>query len=213
MAEVKVYGEVGPTRAGDGAVVPLRQLGNGALAVAAIQGKYTEPMLRGKMFYANSVARAMSLPATAEIGLIVWNPPDSGVVLALHKYSARVIVTSATLTGIDLAHGYQTTSPTSVTAADETGATVLGSSLVPGKAKAYAIATVLVAPTVAMGLLHNTAAIAVTGVDAVQGDFEGLFGVLPGGFVCFAAAGAAAAASGANASLTWEEIPLPVYAS
>lgn len=194
--------------AADGSKNPPRGDRQGALITTTAHGKYTEAAFRGNLCFSYSAVRATSVPATAMIGNIVWNPPGSGIVLALQKWTAQIGVTSATCKGVSLAYGAQAITPTTVTAADSYGSTFLNAGS-PGNcvAKAYAIATLLVVPTVVMNLHHNTAAIATTGVDIMQGDLEGMFIVPPGYIVCLAALGAAVAAAGMTSTITWEEIP------
>jgi hypothetical protein len=161
------------------------------------------------MFFSYSAVRATSLAGTSLIGNVVFNPPDSGVNLAMMSWQSQIVVTSATTTGIGFAVGYQTTTPTTVTAADATGCTFLQQpTLLTGKAKAYSIATVLTAPVVFMPLHHNTAAIAVTGIDQAYGDLDGSIIVPPGHFIAMVALGAAVAAAGHTSYMTWEEVPL-----
>ena len=202
-------GRAGVARFGDGQSTLDTRLGQqGDLVMSELHGRYYEQAVRKNVYFSLCVARATSLPATASIGSIVFNPPDSGVNLAISKWQSQVIATSATLTGIGLAVGYQPTTPTTVTAADATGSTYLTQpTLLTGKAKAYAIATVLVAPVMVAMLHHNTAAINTVGIDQASGDFEGQLIVPPGGFICFAATGAAAAASGHTSWISWEEVP------
>lgn len=180
----------------------------GALVITPAHGKYTEAALQDKLKFSYCAVRATSVPATSMIGNIVWNPPGSGVVLAMKKWTAQIQVTSATCTGITLAYGAQAITPTSTTIANSYGCTNLNAGS-PGHcvAKAYAIGTLLVVPTVVMNLCHNTAAIATTGMDKMSGDLDGMFIVHPGYIVCLAALGAAVAASGMTSTLTWEEIP------
>ena len=180
----------------------------GALVVTQASGKYKEASRRSHLCFSYSAARATSVPATAMIGNIVWNPPGSGVLLSLATWSVQIQVTSATCLGISLAYGAQAIIPTGITVADSYGSTFLNAGS-PGncKAKAYSIATLLVIPTVVANLFHNTAAIEVVGVDKMKGDFEGLWTVPPGYLVCLASLGAAVAAAGMTSTLTWEEIP------
>jgi len=194
--------------AADGTKNPARSDRQGALVTTPAHGKYTEAAFRNKMCFSYCAARATSLPATSMIGNIVWNPPGSGVVLAMGPWTAQIQVTSATCFGIGIAYGAQAIEPTSTTVANAYGSTFLNAGS-PGNctAKAYAIATLLVVPTMVMNLYHNTAAIATTGVDIMRGDLEGQFIVAPGYVVCMAAISAAVAASGMTSTLTWEEIP------
>ena len=192
----------------DGAKHPPRSDRQGAAIISQAHGKYTEAAFRGNLKFSYCYARATSLPSTSMIGNIVWNPPGSGKVLAMGPWTAQIQVTSASCLGIGLAYGAQAITPTTVTLADSFGSTFLNAGS-PGNsiAKAYAIATLLVAPTVVMNLWHNTVAIATTGVDIMRGDLEGMFIVPPGYIICMAAIGAAVAAAGMTSTLTWEEIP------
>jgi hypothetical protein len=180
----------------------------GDLVTSELHGRYYEQAVRKNVFFSLSLVRATSLISTSAIGNIVWNPPDSGVNLALQKWTSIISVTSATCTGIALAVGYQTTTPTGLTAIDATGATYLQQpTFLTGRAKAYAIATMLIAPVLVTLLHHNTAAINTVGGDQFSGDLEGSIIVPPGHYICMAALGAAAAASGHSSYLSWEEVP------
>ena len=192
----------------DGAKNPARSDRQGALVIADAHGRYTEAAFRQKMCFSYCAARATSVPATAMIGNIVWNPPGSGVVLAMGPWTAQIQVTSATCFGIGLAYSAQAITPTTTTVADSYGSTYLNAGS-PGNcnAKCYAIGTLLVVPTMVMNLYHNTAAIATTGVDIMAGDLQGQFIVPPGYVVCLAAINATVAAAGMTSTLTWEEIP------
>lgn len=202
-------GRAGVARFGDGQSTLDQRLGQqGDLIVSALHADYYEQAARKNIFFSLESARPTSLVGTAMIGNIIWNPPDSGVNLALLQWQSQVIVTSATTTGIGLAVGYQPTVPTTVTAADATGSTFLQQpTFLAGKAKAYAIATVLIAPVLFVPLHHNTAAIATTGGDQFSGNFDGSIIVPPGCFVAMAAIGAAVAAAGHTSWISWEEVP------
>lgn len=205
----------GIVRYGDGfPVVDDRIDQQGAKVVTQLHADGYEQAVRGNTFFSHCIARATSLPATAMIGNIVWNPPDSGVNLSLRRWASMIHATSATCTGIVLAVGYQSAAPLTVTVADQSGSTHIRLSgaaqnvLVKGKAQAYAIATMLFAPVVIWLLHHNTAAIATTGEDQMGENLEGSFIIPPGYFMCVAAQGAAAAAAAHTSSLLWEEIPI-----
>lgn len=195
----------GKTKAGV-ALAPI--LGtDGILYARGSGGKYAEATLAGRMCFSYCAARATSIPATAQIGNIVWNPPGSGVNLVFGPWSAQIQVASATTLGITFGYTAQAITPTTTTVSDAYGTTLLNAGS-PGNctAKAYAIATLLVAPTPVMNLFHNTASIAVTGVDQIHGDFEGLFICAPGYAVALSAITAAVAAVGMTSTLTWEEV-------
>lgn len=199
---------VGLQNVADGTVHDARSDRTGAAVITQAHGKYAEAARHEKMCFSYCAARATSVPATAQIGNIVWNPPGSGVLLAMAKWTAQIEVTSATALGITFGYTAQAITPTTVTVADASGNCFLGASS-PGNmhAKAYAIGTLLVAPTPVMNLFHNTAAINTVGVDQVDGDFEGMFIVPPGYVVALSAITAAIAAAGMTSTLTWEEIP------
>ena len=203
----------GNIRYGDGFPVADLRIGQqGDLIDSQLNPAYYEQAARGNTFFSTSLARATSLPATAMVGNVVWNPPDSGVNCVITKWQSSMHATSATCTGIMLGVGYQTTQPTTVTVADTVGSTFVrlngatNAVLVAPKAKGFAIATMLFAPVVVWHLHHNTAAIATTGVDSMQGDLQGAIIVPPGGYFCVVAQGAAAAAASHSSSLMWEEV-------
>ena len=201
---------VGVQKAGDGGRVVGRAGHTGEVIVSQLHGRYYEQARRGNLFTSYVATVATSVPATATIGNMVWNPPGSGVYLSMLKWTSQIVATSAACTGIVLAGGYQTTTPTTVTAATFTGRTLINKTTqVEGAAKAYSVATVITIPLVVVVLHHNTAAIATTGEDVIAGDLEGSIVVDEGGFVTMAALGGAAAASAHTSSLMWEEIPKP----
>lgn len=178
------------------------------LLITGLRGRYAEMARRGMYYTSYVTAVATSLAATATIGNMVWNPPGSGVRLELAKWTSNIVATSASCTGIGIAGGYQTTTPTTVTAATVTGSTrIAATTLSAGKALAYSIATVLTAPVVIAVLHHNTAAINTVGAEQMSGDFEGSIVVEEGGFVTLVSFGAAAAASAHTSSIGWIEVP------
>lgn len=205
----------GVVKLGDSVPAADVRLGQqGDQLISSLHADYYEQAVRKNLFFSHSIARATSLPATAMIGNILWNPPDSGVNLALVKWASSVHVTSATCTGILLAAGYSASAPTTTTVADNSGSTFLNLSgatnniFVKGKVQAYALATFLIAPVAVCLLHHNTAAIATTGVDGMFDEPKGIWVVPPGGFLCVAAQGAAAAAASHTSTLVWEEVPV-----
>ena len=180
----------------------------GELVLTELLPRYSTLVKLGKVFTARSALQTLSVAGTAMTGLIVWNssPAGSGVDLHLLKASGNVAVTSATLTGIAVAYGKgQVSTPGTVTAAVQSN-DYIGGGL--GYGTAYTIATMTNAPVAQYDVLHNTAAIAVTGEDSgFQLDFEGSIIVPPQQYVTFVALGAASAASAVNLSLKWAELP------
>lgn len=199
----------------DGVTIDNLRIGQqGEQIISQLHADGYEQAVRRNTYMSSSIARATSLVGTAMVGHILWNPPDSGVNAVIRRWSSSVHVTSATMTGVWLAVGYQATTPTGLTAVDITGSTLLTlqgaaqNTLRAGKVRAYAAATLLVAPVLLWLLHHNTAAIATTGVDKMSDNYEGSFILPPGGILCFAAQGAAAAAAAHSSSLLWEEVPV-----
>ncbi len=200
--------KTGPVSSSDGAVNVARTDNQGAAVVTQANGAYAEGSIRKNIFFSYCAARATSVPAQAQIGNIVWNPPGSGVNLSMLLWTAQIQVTSATTLGITIGYSAQATTPSTATVANSSGCTYLdASSPGYGKAKAYAIGTIVTAPTVIMNLFHNTAAIQTVGVDQMHGDLEGLFTLPPGYVIALSAITAAVAAVGMTSTLTWEEIP------
>lgn len=204
--QVRTALEVGPRVAGDGSIVNMRGDRQGAGVVTQLHGKYTEAALRGKIFYSHVPSAAMSAPATSAIGNIVWNPPGSGTLLSLLKWSILYRVTDADAMNVDLCYSPQATTPTSVTAAT-TGCSRLGiNGATTGVAKAYSIGTIVTAAVPIYNLCHLTAAINTVGEYQVEGDFEGSI-IVPPGYLVSLHTAVAAAAAGIGSSLMWEEIP------
>lgn len=140
------------------------------------------------------------------VGLQLWNSSNN-VNLLILKYGSNIVVTSATQTGVVLAAGSgQVSAPTSQTAVDRHQCNFLGAPL--GVGLPYAAGTFTNAPVAFKDVLHNTAAIATTGIDSVQYDAEGLILVPPQSWICFAAVGAAGAAASNNHWIDWLEQPI-----
>lgn len=163
----------------------------------------------GYLFTLQVSAVATSLPSTSTVGTFLWNPPGSGVQLFLLDWTSQIVATSATCTGIGLATGFQTTTPTSITAATSAGNTIAqGVTRTPDATTVTAsVATVLTAPILVHTLHHNTAAINTVGMEEITGDLKGAFMLPEGGFAHLCALGAAAAASGHTSSLMYARIP------
>lgn len=176
--------------------------------VSPLLGEYSALAARGWLYSAYTTAVALSLPATATIGCMVWNPPGSGVNIFLLEWASQIYVTDVDCTGVVLAVGYQTTTPTTTTAATFYGRLSVDQvTAVPGGAKAFNIATVLTAPLACALLHHSTAAINTVGQEQMSGSFKGGIMLKEGGFATTAAHGAAAGASGWAGHLIFAEIP------
>lgn len=206
LTEVKA----GLVKAGDGVPTVARSSQQGDLIVSQLHGSMYEQAVRGNLGFSMVMDAAMSVStATAQIGNIVWNPPNSGVNLSLRKWAVQNTVTDINATQSVLCVGYQAIPPTSITAATSSGSTLLAQpTLTPVKARAYSIATVLIAPVIVMPLTQIYAAINTVGEEAFAGDIDGLFTIGPGGFVTISTTVGAAATAGVCSFLSWEEVPL-----
>lgn len=197
--------------------LPLLGLGQQNMGGDTLGGQYVTELLppraalarAGYLYMVQVSAVATSLPATATVGNFIWNPPGSGVNLFLLDWTSQIVATSATLTGIGLALGFQTTTPTAITGATSAGNTIAqGVTRTPDPTTVTAsIATVLTAPILVHTLHHNTAAINTVGMEEITGDLKGAFMLPEGGFSHLCALGAAAAASGHTSSLMYARIP------
>jgi len=201
----------GPVTSSDGAINPGRTDRQAAAVITGAHGSYAEGAGRKNIYFSYVAAVATTVPATTFLGNLVWNPPDSGVVLSMLKWSSQIQVGAAAAElGITIGYSAQAVTPTSTpVVADASGSTFLGAgSPSSGKAKAYKDCDITVAITPVMNLHHITAAIALTGVDQVDGDFRGLWTIPPGYLVGLQAITNAIDAAGHTSTLTWEEIPV-----
>ena len=205
---VSMKGKEGEQKLGGGVEAVPRLGKTGEFIFSQAHGKYYEAASRGRLFYSHSAARAMSAPATAAIGNIVWNPPGSGVNLSFCMASIIYLVDDADARAVDLCYSVQATVPGSVTVANASGPCLLGAVGVSnGKAKAYSIATILVAGTPILSLGEIGTAKLSLGTTLNLIDLGGLIVCPPGYLVtlhCIAAAGTA----GVTSDLVWEEVPI-----
>lgn len=198
---------VGEQNAANGAVITQRGGKLGDAIVSQLHGKYHEMALSRRLFYSHSPAVAMSAPATASIGNIIWNPPDSGVVLALGKWSVTYQAADITALACDLCYSAQATLPTTATAST-TGCNYLAAVGIGGsKAKAYTLCTITTAPTPIYRLALFAVAVLDLGMDQCEGDFEGGI-IVPPGYLVTPACLDTAAASGVTTTFWWTEIPI-----
>ena len=161
---------------------------------------------RKTVFSARAALQATSLVGVTMVGLTLWNSStDKNLVIT--KLGGNIVATSATQTGVILASGAgQLIAPTSPTAVTVKNA-FIGAAV--GAGQAFSTGTYVNAPTATIDLVHNTAAIATTGID--QGyllDLEGSIIIQPQCYIAFAAVGAAGAASSNNHWVMWTEVPI-----
>jgi len=198
--------KVGDQYYNDGSVINFRGEKQGALVNQNAHGRYTEPAMRRTIYFNQANAVAMSAPSTTALGNIVWNPPNSGKLLSLNKWSIMCQVTDANADLFQLGYSAQLTLPATTTASTF-GCTYLGvSGVTPGVARGYAATTLEVAVTPIFNMGNITAAIATTGEDIIQGSFDGGI-IVPPGTVIHICCVAAAAAAGVTSTIWWEEIP------
>lgn len=185
---------------------PLRADQLGGLIGSA--GDYKDVTLGGKHYFAFCKDQNVALyTALNAIGLILYNPPTSGVNCVLNKWAINVWATSAGMLGMVLAVGTQPTLPTGLTAATLTGQTLLTGStgLSAGSAAAYSVATII-APVAVWSLFQNAIAIDTEGSELMAGDLQGAFASAPG--TCVVIGALAAAGVTVDIGLTWEEVPV-----
>jgi hypothetical protein len=192
-----------------GVEVPILLESDGR-AIIKTGGKYAHDALNSNTFFANALAMEIALyTETAAVGLIIYNPPLSGVNLVWNKWAATVWATSIALTGVVLAVGLQPTTPTTPTVAPITGGTLLAgsttASLAKSKAIAYSIATII-APVLVWPLFHNTVAISTIGSEMTKGDLDGMFASAPGTCTVLGALGAAGV--DLDLAIGWTEVPV-----
>lgn len=199
MSDLQVRG---PIWGGTGSPVPFTATSSGAQRVSDAHAKYQDAMLQKNMFSGgNQAAQAVSVAlATTYTGLLLYNPIGSGKILVPNKVKFALSVAPAAIATIGLISGFQTAAPTGLTAApvknNQIGNSVTGAGLL------YSAATILT-PVWAMQLRDGFTAAALPS-PAIGIDLEGIFGILPGGFIAF---GALTAITGLG-FMSWEEVPL-----
>lgn len=196
-------GQVGPQFGADGSQLPFRQGRAGEAIVQELHGRYFEAMSRGLSFSAaNQAAQAVSVAlATTYTGLCLYNPLNSGKVLVPLKVKYALSVAPAAIATIGLISGFsgtggvttQTTKLVPVSTQIGNGTTPVGIAM---------SAATIVTPTWLAHLEDGFTAGALPGPRMLT-DLEGVYGILPGGFI---AIGALTAITGLG-SITWEEIP------
>lgn len=201
-----IYGLVGEQNNASGTMPPLAAGRQGELLTSDLHVLGYHQAKRDRLQFAYVAPGVLSAAGTAMTGLILWNGSAVND-LVLVRANLVVSVTSASLTGIGLgstAAGAQTTAPTSTTGVTRSGSCRLGGAA--GSGVPYSVATTLAVTTFAT-LMHNTAAIATTGVDSVTVDLTG-FVIPPWTAVALTAIGAASASAAVQATILWEEVPV-----
>ena len=198
---------VGDQRNTDGSLCNLRAGKTGEGVFTQAHARLYEAASRRKIFYNHAPAVAMSAPATAAIGNIIWNPPDSGVLLAIGKISAAYLVTDADALTINLCYSAQATLPTTTSGSTQGCGYIGAVGTSQGIAKGYGIATITTAATPICHLFRLTAGIQTVGVETSWVDLEGSV-IIPPGFLLSLHSIAAAGAAGVTSTVWWEEVPI-----
>lgn len=207
---MQIHGTTGqPGKKSDGSLTPFRAGNLGEQIVQELHGRYYETTYRGNAYYAYSSAASAVAPTTANVGLQLWNPPNSGINVVVFKVNAQIIVTSASALAIGLYGGVlQPNAPTSQTAISTSGSTIFGNQKSPIALPTKA-GTFVKTPTLIFPFMHVTAAIAVTGEDnAGYMDFEGSVVCTPGNYLAICPVAGSTGTSALNSAILWEEVPI-----
>lgn len=180
----------------------LRAAASGELVTIDGHARYQEAVYQGNMYSAaNQAAQAVSIAlATTYTGLMLYNPIGSQIKLVMNKAKFALTVAPAAIASIGLISGFQTAAPTGLTAVS-VRSNLIGNSAT-GSGLAYSAATIAT-PVWTAQLVDGFTAAALPAPSPVT-DLEGLYVILPGGFVAF---GALTAVTGLG-WISWEEIPL-----
>ena len=193
-----------PQTAADGVQVNARAGKTGEQVIQQLHGRFWEQSYRGNIFTAaNQAAQAVSVAlATAYTGLGLYNPLGSGVILVPLRGKYALTVAPAGIASLGLIAAWAATGGVT---AQTTKLNIQSSQI--GNAKsgagiALSVATI-VTPTWISQQVDGFTAAALPAPSPIT-EFEGLWGILPGGFVAF---GALTAVTGLG-FLAWEEVPL-----
>lgn len=187
-----------------GGIGTLRGGNAGDLIVSELHGRYFEQSSRGQIFtIANQAAQAVSAAlATTYTGLCLYNPPNSGKILVPLKVKYALSVAPAAIATIGLIQGFSMTGGvTAQTALVTPVSNVIGGQ--DGVGIGLSQATI-VTPTWLAHLVDGFTAAALP-APTVPIELEGLYSILPGGFI---AIGALTAVTGLG-WMTYEEVDIP----
>lgn len=202
---LQVSGKVGPSssNAADGAATEFRLGHTGEVIVQELHGRYAETMMRGAVYSAaNQSAQAVSAAlATTYTGLCLYNPVNSGKILVPLKVKYALTVAPAAIASIGLICGFAATGGVTAQTTKLTIQSAQIGNVGTGVGIALSAATI-VTPTWLQQLQDGFTAAALPNPTPLT-DLEGVFGILPGGFI---AVGALTAVTGLG-SMVWEELP------
>lgn len=183
---------------------PLRKGRTGSLVATDAHGRYYEGSSRGAIYTAaNQAAQAVTVAlATTYTGILLYNPPGSGKLLNLLKIKYALSVAPAAIATIGLLGGFSATG--GVTA--QTTKLAVQSARIGDTSAGAGIAlsaATIVTPTWIFQLEDGFTAAALPNPTLLT-DLEGMFSILPGGFLGI---GALTAVTGLG-SIAWEEVPV-----
>lgn len=200
---------VGPQLAADGAVIGSRAGRLGDQIVSELNGRYYEQTSRSRTFGAFAIVTAPVIFSTAAGtgGPLVWNPPTSGVNLAVLAITCGITVVTTVAAALGLTGNTgQTSAPTSTTAIDQRTNCLIG-----GQASIstpYRVGTPTNAGGFFMPLLQlGTGALTVEDVNMGFIDIGGLIVAPPGSWVSIAAS-ATATTTVAQLGMFYAEVPV-----
>lgn len=190
----------------DGTDVQARAGRTGDMIVSELHGRYFEQMRAGRMFSAaNQAATTTSAAlATGYLGLLVYNPVGSNKILVPNKVKLALAAAPAAWSIIGLLGGFAATG--GVTA--QTTPLTVQSNQIGNSSKGVGIAlasATIVTPTVIFTLSDGITAAGIPAA-SLPYDLEGVFGILPGGFIGIYTQTATSSISG----MSWEEVDLPL---
>ncbi len=173
--------------------------------VSEIHGRWYTAAYRQKLFRGSTAATGLTIPISTSTTptFTLYNPIGSGINVELVRYASSVQnathVVSSVLLGIIT---NLTVAPTSVTALT-TGPAVFGGSGVPA-ALLYSGATLAAQATVFYNI-GAYGATALTGMDGIEHQFDGMLLLAPGSLVHVC--GTAAQSQASTQTFTWAEWP------
>lgn len=203
------YQNIGPQVAADGSTIPTRAGRLGDTIVSELNGRYYEQAARGRLFVATAIVTAPVIFSTAAGtgGPLVWNPPNSGVNVAVLGVTCGITVVTTVAAALGLTGNTgQTSAPTSTTVIDSRQSGLIG-----GQASVstpYRIGT----PTNAGGFFFplldlHTGALTVDNLGLGWIDVGGAVVAPPGSWVSLAAS-ATATTTVAQLGMVYAEVPV-----
>lgn len=196
----------GPVVLADGAGdQPIRNEKTGALVVQDAHGRYTESVLRNKVFSACTTAAAtIGALTTTGVTYHLYNPINSGVnasvLVASYGATSTTFVVGSTFFAVNV----QTTAPTATTALT-IRSNLLSNTAAPSAVQVFSAATLANTPVAVRPFFSVPATTSGTSV-LVKDDVAGEM-VVPPGSVLSIQASVAACAIG-HLGMSWEEIPV-----